>query len=427
MEPHQSSSVFTGRAITAGGDPHLPGDLPKRRADTSSHHARQLDAFASEAGLVRAGASSCEESVAEQGEVRVVSRWVSMANGEQLHLRHLTPARQTQCDGAVGERIEQRIFMLHGEAESGAIFYSPQGKGLAHYFARCGYEVFVADLGGRGRSLAPREDYAALTVHDIVVDAIPRLLRAIRQTPKVMPETLEASAETVPMAEADIWMGHGFGGVQLAAAWARLPAAQRCATDMVFFGSRRQCQPVGRRSRLFHWLLQQPLAERLVSACGGFPAARWRFGDSDESVAWFRQYRDWSFVSEWVDADDGFDYRQALADNPLPRSLHIAALGDTVYAHPGDVRRFVQELGCHDARTVILDQSGSGQRYNHLGMLLDESAVDDVYPLALQWLQENESRMPLAVADCDPLRDSHHAPATAAPDRAGQKSFTLCA
>ena len=62
-------------------------------------------------------------------------------DGQQLHLRHIW----TKPGGVP-------IFMLHGLIENGLIFYTEKGKGLACYLAEQGFDVYVADLRGRGKS-----------------------------------------------------------------------------------------------------------------------------------------------------------------------------------------------------------------------------------------------------------------------------------
>ena len=44
------------------------------------------------------------------------------------------------------------VFLLHGSIENGRIFYSENNKGLAPFLARNGYDVYVGDLRGRGKS-----------------------------------------------------------------------------------------------------------------------------------------------------------------------------------------------------------------------------------------------------------------------------------
>ncbi len=319
------------------------------------------------------------------------SIWVSMPNNEQFHLRRFTPVfgegtpiAELQQLASRHAAAPRRIFMLHGEAESGKVFYNESGQGLAWYFARQGYEVFVADLGHRGRSLASETAESTLSVSELVNCAIPRLLRAIGQCPHNDEDQhfLRDSDER----EAQIWVGHGFGSVMLAAAWARLEDDERKATEMIFFGGRRQHKPVGRMARLFHRLICHPMSAWLVHWRRYFPARRLMLGDVDESAEWFKVYARWMREEQWLDSD-GYDYRAALQQNPVPAGLHFAATGDTVYAPTEDVRRFVEELGPHDARTVILDHSeGKSEKYNHLSMLHHPQAVEDVFPIAIEWL-----------------------------------------
>lgn len=335
----------------------------------------------------------------------VESIWVSMPNGEQLHMRHFVPT--VQSEHGSDTRLEQdagielhaepdelsgdfrlqdkRVFMLHGEVECGRIFYNDSGKGLACYLAEQGYEVFVADLGGRGRSLTMDGGASTLTVHSIVTEAIPRLLRAAGQCRLEQFPEVESRYPQQP----SIWVAHGFGGALLAAAWARMNEHERSATQMVFFGSRRKLQSSNKLATLFVKTFCHPLTARLVAWQNAFPATRMRLGSADENAQWFRVYADWMSQEQWIDSVDGFDYRAALQSNPLPPSLYFAATADKVYAQVEDVRSFIAELGCHDARMMVLDKVGrSKKQYDHLSMLLHESAVEDVFGSAAQWLRE---------------------------------------
>lgn len=321
------------------------------------------------------------EHSSKQNTIAADSIWVSMPNGEQLHMRHLIPS---ETDSAINETIpaikNKRVFMLHGEVECGRIFYNDSGKGLAYYFAEQGYEVFVADLGGRGRSLTPDTEASTLTVHDIVTEAIPRMLKAISHCPNAYNSNIDNSA-------ANIWVGHGFGAVLLSAAWARLSAAKQSAQQMIFFGARRQLQAKHRLANAFVKIFCHPLTAKLVNWRNVFPATRMRLGSADENAQWFRVYSQWMNSSEWLDTEDGFDYRAALQNNPIPAALHFAASADTVFAETGDVRHFIEELGTHDARMIVLDTiNGSKRKYDHLSMLMDNAAIDDVFSEVIDWL-----------------------------------------
>ena len=74
---------------------------------------------------------SSDEPLDDKPTIKTESIWVSMPNGEQLHMRHLQPLLDTGSPS-------KRVFMLHGEVECGRIFYHESGKGAAYYFAEQG-------------------------------------------------------------------------------------------------------------------------------------------------------------------------------------------------------------------------------------------------------------------------------------------------
>ena len=406
MEQYQSQSLpYAGLTVPS------PDDLsPQKNPNDINPHGEQQFALDLQlaSGLQSASELSAEEAVLycaesdaaaiEGGDVEMESIWVSMSNGEQLHLRRLalssesqlSDSRLDQAAGAFSSALEEprqrRVFMLHGEAECGGIFYHLSGRGLAHYLARCGYEVFVADLGARGRSLVTDGGASTLTVHQLIVEAIPRLLRAVEQHAPLTCRHREKYSQP-----ASVWVGHGFGGVLLSAAWARMAPAERCAERMVFFGARRKLTAGHRLARAFVRAFRHPLTARLITWCKVFPAVRLRLGSADENAGWFRVYADWLGSDDWIDSEDGFDYRAALAQSGFPPTLHFAASGDTVYANPSDVRQFVEEIGPHDARLLLLDRvTGSGEQYDHLKMLLHPSAEQDAFDDLAHWLSSLE-------------------------------------
>jgi hypothetical protein len=131
---------------------------------------------------------------------------------------------------------------------------------------------------------------------------------------------------------------------------------------------------------------------------GYLPAKLLRLGNSNESVASYRDYQRWTQQALWDDIEDGFDYGQAIAQQQLPPSLYFASSGDTVYGHRDHIRQFIQELGPHDGRLLVLDSDGGSlHNYDHNEMLCHEDCEQDHFPLLLDWLHEG-SRPDLAAA-----------------------------
>ena len=88
------------------------------------------------------------------------SFWVSMSNGEQLHLRRVFSKEKLDLQSKV-----TKIFLLHGEALSGDIFFE---SNFVDLFAKDGYDVYVPDLAGRGRSLGSDHGYSNISTHQIL-------------------------------------------------------------------------------------------------------------------------------------------------------------------------------------------------------------------------------------------------------------------
>ena len=219
-----------------------------------------------------------------------------------------------------------------------------------------------------------------------------------------------AAAETLkPCATGpDVWVAHGFGAVLLSAAWARMPEAQRCAKQWVFFNGRRRFSATQRIAGLCVKLFCHSLTEKLVSWRNLFPATRLGLGTADENASWYRTYASWMNGKSWC-GDDGFDYHAALLSAKVPPTLHLAAASDKVFSNLVDVRNFIHELGPHDARLLVVDQiAASKRRYNHLSMLLDQSAEQDLFAPLQSWLEQTQA--PVIAKQASATQDSVIAP-----------------
>jgi len=92
----------------------------------------------------------------------------------RLHLRHI-------FSDAFDADKRTPVLMIHGAIENGLIFYTHKGKGLACYLAQQGFDVYVADLRGRGESKPSiKEDPNHGQYHSIVED-IPKLIEFVAQ------------------------------------------------------------------------------------------------------------------------------------------------------------------------------------------------------------------------------------------------------
>lgn len=268
------------------------------------------------------------------------------------------------------------VLMIHGMLENGRIFYHESGKGLGSYLAQQGYDVFVADLRGIGLSEPRINRHSRHGQTETVCEDIPALIEYVLKTTGQCQLHLAA---------------HSWGGVYLNAALARRPDLVPKIAAGVYFGSKRTVRAIN-LDRLIKIDLIWDLASNVASKATGYLDARLlRFGADNETRKSNRQVVGWVRKDAWIDADDGFDYHQALQTLELPPIWYIAAINDHSLGHRNDVKRFMHESGEAKARYSILSQrNGHVLDYDHVNMLTASQAIHDHFPLVLKWLKQYE-------------------------------------
>src|SRR5689334_685054 len=116
------------------------------------------------------------------------------------------------------------IFMVHGSVENGRIFYSNNGKGLAPFLAGEGYDVFVADLRGRGLSKPSISRKSRYGLTECILEEIPAFINGIKK--------IRGNA---PLH----WIAHSWGGILLLCYYAR-HKKEVPPSSMIFFGTKRR-------------------------------------------------------------------------------------------------------------------------------------------------------------------------------------------
>lgn len=313
------------------------------------------------------------------------SIFVPLTIHAQLHLRHL----QGNPEGPVA-------FLIHGAIENGKIFYSDRGKGFAWYLARAGWDVYIADLGGRGLSSPPIHAQTLSGQTESICQELPALLQEIHLRRPEAPIT---------------WVSHSWGGVLLMSLLARLYTGSKLTDQypddvspgallpaaIVQFGVKRSVRAQNREKwiKIDGFWLRAAFA--LIRRYGYLPARELKIGSDNESRKSHLQSVQWVRPSAWRDSDDGFDYAQVFAQpeiqQALPPSLWLAGKRDYSLGNPDDVTRFMQECACQDADYWLLAKStGFAHDYGHINMLTHPDAEQDHFPRVLAWLQDQLSQ-----------------------------------
>lgn len=267
------------------------------------------------------------------------------------------------------------VFMLHGAIENGCIFYSSSDRGLAPYLARQGYDVFVADIRGHGKSTPTIDSQANYGQTDTIIAEIPAFINKIIEIKGSCPQ---------------YWVAHSWGGVLLNAFLSRFPQYQDQVVAAVYFATKRRVRVWNLHRILIISLVWNNLCRVIARLYGFVPAKFLRIGADNETNKFHLGCKYWIKEDEWRDPEDDFDYGKAIRSMNLPPILYFAASNDKCLGHPEDVKRFMQESGEENAKYRLLGKAyGNLHNYDHINLLTHPDAQTDHFPEVLKWFKRH--------------------------------------
>lgn len=273
------------------------------------------------------------------------------------------------------EKSTTPIFLLHGYFEDSKIFYSKSMKGLAPFLAENGFDVFVCDLPGKGKSLPQVGKGFEHSQYDIIVHDIPKYLEYIRKV----------------TGKQDLHIGaHSWGGVDVLAYMARFE--DKHVKSIFTFGSKRRINVKGWHKLVainFGW----NFIGRLSLVSKGYVSAKMLgLGGVNEPKAYYEQTDKWVKEKDWIDPVDHFDYHKAFEKVHLPPTLYITGEDDKILGNPVDVKALMDETGPNQPTVykVIGKSSGYQNNYDHINLLTHPDAREEHFKLVLEFLMEHE-------------------------------------
>lgn len=284
-------------------------------------------------------------------------------NEHQLHLRHIwsTP------NGVP-------VLMLHGTIENGKIFYTESGKGLACYLAEQGFDVYVADFRGKGKSTPPIHENAQHGQFEIITKDIPLFID----------EVVKRNSKKMHV------ICHSWGGVLFASTLARFPEKLAHIASNVCFGTKRSVLTSGFEKTLKVNLIWNSLAPKLAKRKGYIDAKKLRFGADSETLLFLKDSIDWVKPGKWQDRNDGFSYQEAAKNISWPPTWHITGVSDKVLGNVKDVQAFIDESYNNEAKLSLLSkESGNALNYDHINILTHPLSIDDHFPEVVNWLKSH--------------------------------------
>ncbi|MCL1066598.1 alpha/beta hydrolase [Shewanella olleyana] len=284
----------------------------------------------------------------------------------KLHLRHIKAQTLSNTENIV----RAPILMLHGAMSNGRVFYSPSGRGLGCYLAEQGYDVYVLDTAGRGTSEPLIGADYQMGQTEVILEQLPLAHEFVLN---------HTNAEKVH------WCAHSWGGVLMASSYIRLAHLRHQVASFVTFGSKRTIKVKSFRKTMMVDLFWNRLAPLMSKYQGYLAADKYRLGMDNESRLSLLQTIDW-IRGDWIDADDKFNYSEAVQNVDWPKSWFIAGKKDFVLGNPSDVKDMMSECCLKDAEyTLLAKRKGFKRDYTHAGMLTDKLAVTDHFPLVSDW------------------------------------------
>jgi len=279
-------------------------------------------------------------------------------DGVDLALYHVRPDPAARRGGA------PPVLMVHGTFSNRRFFLGAGERGLARYLAGLGYDTWVAELRGHGRSgdLGKASDWH---FEDWIRHDAAALLRGVKGA---------TGSNRV------LWIGHSAGGV-IAVAWAGLGESESSTiAGLVLAGAPHPARPGAWHAPL------AAIGYGITRLFGRFPARAIGIGPEDEHAGIMGQWMAWNVRGRWV-GRDGTDYLANARRITVP-VLALAGAGDLI-APPSACRALLETLGSTD-RTMIIGgrRFGFAENFNHDRIMISSSAREQVWPRIAAWIGE---------------------------------------
>ena len=345
---------------------------------------------------------------------RVLDAWVDGGRQPQptLHMAHTRDRWNIALHRYVPRRGSHRtpVILCHGMSSNRWNMDGPGRVSLARYLLRQGYDVWVVELRGAGRSTRPtwwNGKAYDWTFEDYVQHDAPAALQLVLR---------ETGAHQVH------WVGHSMGGM-IAYALLMGPMHSKIASA-VTLGSPTMTKvghpvldfglpyrgllrytparvPIGTLARL-----GAPFATMLNRFLGDAVAELgWRPGNADVSLlrslmlttvddlpaSLLREFARWYDTRVMTDRYAVFDFTEHLERITTP-ILIIAGNKDGL-TPARDLAAVYRRIAASDKRFRIIGRGhGSAHDYSHADLVLGLHAPDDVYPVILEWLDAHRAQ-----------------------------------
>lgn len=255
------------------------------------------------------------------------------------------------------------VTLIHGTFCQRSFWISNKGIGLGPFLRDRGYDVWIPELRGHGRSPRDRR-FRGWTAEDQMRFDIPAIQRLVENE----------------CGQRAHWVGHSWGGAAimgtLGAGWLRSEQMQ----SAVVLGAN--------MTEGDDWLkrpLPRAAAWTLLTLVGRVPARLFGLGPEPESRGYMLDFYHWKGPGQGWLTRDGRDYWEGIHNAQVPL-LAFAAANDKSDPVPG-CRQMFDAAGSPDKEWVLLGKAqGFSRDYEHVEMIVSKPASEEVWPRIAHWL-----------------------------------------
>ncbi len=289
------------------------------------------------------------------GQVEAEIRWITAADGVEIALTRLSPA-------SPGKR-GLPVVLVHGNYSDRGFWVSPKGIGLAPFLSSRGYDPWVLELRGHGRS-PKRPSFSSMTAEEHIKQDLPAAIRYVVQATQRPP----------------FLIGHSAGGIFIAAA-----LSDGCLEPDHIAGAALLGAQITYGER---YLKVPPLAWFLtgvIRMLGQVPSQKLGLGPEPEPAGEMLEFIRWKRLGgRWEDSN-GRSYWAGLDRVSVPLICFAGAKDKN--DPPEGCRKLYEAFGGKDKEFVVLSRDrGFLMDYDHIGMVVSKEAAKEVWPLLASWM-----------------------------------------
>jgi pimeloyl-ACP methyl ester carboxylesterase len=265
----------------------------------------------------------------------------------------------SDAEGPTGEPV----ILVHGTFCQRSFWVSDKGLGLGPYLCQRGYDVWIPEARGHGRS--PRDErYRNWSAEDQMRFDLPAVQRFVAK-------------ETGRGAQ---WVGHSWGGVAIIGSIGGEWLTNAQMKSAVVLGAN-----ITEGDAWMKRPLPRALAWGLLTVLGRVPAGLFGLGPEPESRSYMLDFFRWKGPNAQWRTGDGRDYWDGIGRTTVPL-LAFAAANDTMDPVPG-CRFLFDAVGSDEKEWVLLGtEQGFSKDYGHVEMIISRAASKEVWPRIADWL-----------------------------------------